>query len=370
MIKTQYIHIKPVLDRFSKLVHEKKYKKIDYKIWRQLNSIPETTVALTSTSPDNVYVQAKSLEHALLFQKGDQSFGDFLWKEYKLDNIESAVLTTVPEKVTTSSTSYRLQDISNSSVSEIYTPSYNWRDICSSLADGTVQWQDGRLIYKPNTINNEDKNIKENKMNTSNLFKFDFGPVKSNNFALSPYGLAIRTAANGWVAYDGSGLIDVEILKVNLDKMLYKLPVALKDIKAGNIIMHAGQPVYALADYNAEKNTISVIDYASGSVQDIVPTKSPFGFNFVTKIISLLDFSNMKNEANAENPFGNMLPFLMLGEDFDSSMLALMAINGTSDLGDMFKNPMMMYILLQGKGGNDMLPFLMMMNPNALNPKA
>ena len=191
------------------------------------------------------------------------------------------------------------------------------------------------------------------------MFNFDFGPVSPSQFALSPYGLAIATKENGWVAYDGENLIDVDILNFKLDKMIYKMPATLDSIEAGNIIYHSSRPMF-VKSVNSEEGTLRAVDYSNGSVVDVLPIKSPFGFNFVTKVTSLIDLSILTNSADEANPFGKMLPFLMLGNDVDPMMFALMSMNGANGLGDMTKNPMMMYLLMQNRGSNDALPFLLM----------
>lgn len=191
------------------------------------------------------------------------------------------------------------------------------------------------------------------------MFNFDFGPVSSSQFALSPYGLAISTKENGWIAYDGENLIDVDILNFKLDKMIYKMPATLDSIKAGDIICHSSRPMF-VKSVNVDEGTLRAVDYSNGSVVDVLPVKSPFGFNFVSKVTSLIDLSVLTGSADAANPFGSMLPFLMLGNDVDPMMFALMSMNGANGLGDMTKNPMMMYLLMQNRGSNDALPFLLM----------
>lgn len=210
---------------------------------------------------------------------------------------------------------------------------------------------------------NKDKK-EENKMNTSNLFNFEFGPVSSNIFRMSPYGLAVRTEKNGWIAYNAKtgDLMDVEVLNFDISKMIYKMPVALSAIAPGDILMHGGKPVFVrdIGTGTLAGPTVNVIDYATASVMDILPVKSPFGFNFFTKVCPLIDMSGMT--ANSDNPFGNMLPFLMLnGEnnDFDPTLLFLAGSMGNMDFS---KNPMMLYFLMNRKDKGDLLPFLMMMN--------
>ena len=107
-----------------------------------------------------------------------------------------------------------------------------------------------------------------------------------------------------------------------------------------------------------------VLDIWSGEEKTIVPTRSPFGFEFMTKIVSLMDFGN----ANKDNPFGNMLPLLLLNDSNskDNTALMMAMMYGHTD---MMKNPMLVYAAMDKNGKmNDVLPFLLMggfgANPN------
>ena len=112
-----------------------------------------------------------------------------------------------------------------------------------------------------------------------------------------------------------------------------------------------------LVDFKMEGKTIEVIDIREGSEKEIYLTKSPFGFNFATKVVSLMDMTGGK--ADESNPFGNMLPFMLMGENKDFDPMMLMLMNG----GKMdMSNPMMMYFLMKDTNHKDMLPLLMMMN--------
>ena len=87
----------------------------------------------------------------------------------------------------------------------------------------------------------------------------------------------------------------------------------------------------------------------------ILPQKSPFGFNYVTKVISLIK----PGAASGETPFGNMLPFMMLSGSMESNDMLpfLLMSQGQMDTS----NPMMMYFLMKSCGAdNDILPFLLM----------
>ena len=200
---------------------------------------------------------------------------------------------------------------------------------------------------------------KENK--NMNGINFDFGKVTSDAVRLSLYGIAVKSVSGNYVSYDpkSHSIMDVEIVNMPVNGMLYKVPVAIKDIKAGDVIIHNKVPMFVV---EVHESTVKVVDIREGTEKEIYPTKNIFGFNFITKIVSMLDMSN--TGANADNPFGNMLPFLMMSDgskDFDPMMLMLMN-GGKFDTS----NPMLMYFMMKdGNKSSDMLPFMfMMMNNN------
>jgi hypothetical protein len=208
----------------------------------------------------------------------------------------------------------------------------------------------------------DDRKEKEN-MDTNKMFNFDFGPVDSH-IRMSPYGLAIRNAEGKYVSFDKetSSMMDVEIFNFEAQSFLFKMPVPMNQIAPGDIVVHMRKPMF-VCSVNA--NTVFAVDIYNAEAKNIMPVKSPFGFNFVTKVVSLVDMTS----ANADNPFGNILPFLMMGEgkSFKDIMPFVMATNPA-----MMQNPMMMYALM-GDGGFDkdmLLPMMFAMNPNFMNPMA
>ena len=202
----------------------------------------------------------------------------------------------------------------------------------------------------------DDGKEKEN-MDTSKMFNFDFGPVASN-IRMSPYGMAMKNADGKYVSYDknSGNIMDVEIFNFDAQKFLYKMPVAVNAVAVGDIVVHMRKAMFVSA---VNGNRISVVDIYNGEVKDIMPTTSPFGFNFITKVVSLIDMSG----ANADTPFGNLLPLLMLGEGQDfKDILPMMFLTGNAGaFGNMVQNPLMLYALM-GDNGNakDILPFLLM----------
>ena len=221
----------------------------------------------------------------------------------------------------------------------------------------------------------ETNNIKENNnMKVDNFINFEFGPVSNTQFRISPYGIAVATNSNGWVAYNSKTeeVFNVDIINFDASRVIYKMPVALDNIKPGDILMHSARPVF-VRKIN-DNGTVSVVNYANSTVVDILPIKSPFGFNFFTKICSLVDLNTVS--ADADNPFGNILPFLLFSdekEDFDPMMFLLF---NKDNINFEENNPLMFYLLFNNKKNKDMdrfLPLILFNKSNNLfnfNPSA
>lgn len=238
----------------------------------------------------------------------------------------------------------------------------DWADVAVSPVDGnwgtlTISSDVDCLKADINNIRKElDKLTKKDKENKNMMFNFDFGKVTSDAVRVSMYGVAVKSVDGRYVSYDSKthSIMDVEILNMPAGDFLYKMPVAIKDIKAGDVVIHNRVPMFVV---DVHESTLKVIDIREGSEKEIYLTKSPFGFNFATKVVSLMDMTGGK--ADESNPFGNMLPFMLMGENKDFDPMMLMLMNG----GKMdMSNPMMMYFLMKDTNHKDMLPLLMMMN--------
>ena len=198
-----------------------------------------------------------------------------------------------------------------------------------------------------------------------NFFKnFEFGPVKNDTVRLSPYGLAVKNLDGSWVSYDGASdsIIDVDVFNFEGKNLIYKIPVAPHTVRAGDMIIHQGKGMYVVADVCEGDTCISVIDPRAGESKEILFTKSPFGFTFIVKLVSLLDMSGI--EANPDNPFGNLLPLAMMGDkDCDAAtMMAMMMMMNSEDCNFDMSNPMMMYALMSGDNKDMLLPMMLMAN--------
>jgi hypothetical protein len=181
---------------------------------------------------------------------------------------------------------------------------------------------------------------------------------------MSPYGLAIKSADNKFVSYDkaSGNVVDVEVFNFDAQKFLYKMPVPVSQVAIGDVVVHMRKPMFVR---EIKGNVVSVVDIYNAEAKDILPVQSPFGFNFITKIVSLIDMSG----ANAETPFGNMLPLLMMGEGQDfKDILPLMLMTGGNT--NFAQNPLMLYALMGDGNMKDILPFMFMMGNNPFAPAA
>lgn len=363
-----------ILDDFARQVADGLWKKMPYKIWRGLAHNESSKLVIERAIGDcgwyeyTTTINIPSLtsvyeDFSYTFDVTEDSFGAYL------DNVfGSPALSYVSEANNMSSSNVIFNDNTYNSISSTYPSNINSWSTSTIANTSYCDENDVRRICEK-IINDNEK--EKNKMDTSNLFNFDFGPASSNQFRMSPYGIAVRTQNNGWVAYNvkTGELFDVDIINFDVSKLIYKMPVALSAIQTGDILMHSGKPVF-VRTINSD-GTVGVIDYSNATVSNILPVKSPFGFNFFTKVQALVDLTGAT--ANADNPFGNMLPFLMMSNkdnaDFDPTPLLLM--NGSNFVN----NPMMMYFLLGNSNGakNNWLPLLLMNsgnNPFGMNVSA
>ena len=205
----------------------------------------------------------------------------------------------------------------------------------------------------------DDRKEKEN-MDTNKMFAgFDFGPV-DERIKMSVYGMAIRNADGRYVSYDAKtrNIVDVEVFNFENHNLIFKMPVAVSAIAVGDTIIHMKKPMFV----TGIENGITAIDIFNGEVKTIVPATNMFGFNFVTKVVSLFNFSGA-NAPTAENPFGNMIPFMLMSDNFDgdnSDMFMMMAMMNGMNMGNMAMNPMMMYCLMGDSELKKFLPFMLM----------
>ena len=162
----------------------------------------------------------------------------------------------------------------------------------------------------------------------------NFGPVTSSNITLSTKGIAIKNN-NDWVIYNAEKQsIEIVTPFILKGKFLYKIPVAPKDLKVNDIIVFSSK-FYVILSLSEADTRMKVIDLASGEEKTILPAQSPFGFNFFTKIISILDVT----KANENNPFGDPMMWLLMSDNKPDLLPFLLMKNDNID-------PMMLMLLM------------------------
>lgn len=209
----------------------------------------------------------------------------------------------------------------------------------------------------------KDNKEKENKMKG---FNFDFGKITNDSIRMSMYGMAVKNTSGVWTAYDKStgDLMDVDVFNFDGSNFLFKMPVAIKDIAVGDVIIHARKPMFVVS--KTEAGDLVAIDPVAGEKKTIMPIRSPFGFNFYTKIISLFDSLMPTAEApSADNPFGSLWMFALLDNKQDTKdILPMMLMMNGANVGSM--NPMMWMLMMDNDGStkDNLLPLMMLANMN------
>lgn len=360
-----------------------RYKRIRYEKWKRLKDVDSWEIRFSdgyihedcfySLLHNGITVRAikgdpagNSSETELFeFQAEDGSFGSFLEFE-RMEGVLMLMSSKFDENI--------FADIAVNAVKasdSISTLTTAVGDYCtkadyvttSDFCTGTITTGsatitiDGDVVLNGTLKMNEDKNKGDKKTMNMNL-NLDFGNCKNDNIRLSPYGIAVRNAKLGtWVSYDPKGNKTIDVNDFVMDgTYLYKLPVAIKDVKAGDVVLHNKVPMYV---EKVENDRLLVIDPVESEEKIVLPIINMFGFNFVTKVVSIMDMSGVA--PTADSPFGNMLPFMMASNgNIDPIMLMLMS----GKAADFTSNPMMLYFLLDNKGNknDNLLPLMMMMN--------
>ena len=380
--------VQDLLNDFEYEVKQGHYKKMDYQTWRSLNAQRQYPVEIqfsremcsAAEIPDEEFTLIVNEKH-YVFDAWDRSFGEFLSElmatyNFNLDSLSAA---TASASNAIKSTREALNGLTNGCTYTYNGDAWDSLATATSISNNFYEKQptieiteqglkvNGQYIEDiiDEAAGNSMKNGKEK--DSMDLIKnFDFGSCANDKVKVSMYGIAVQNATGTWVSYDpkSGNVIDVDIL--NFDgKYLYKMPVAIKDIKAGDVVIHNRKPMFVT---DVDKNKLLTIDPAAGEEKIIILTKNMFGFDFATKVINL--FEGFTGGASADAPFGNMLPLMLMsnsnGKVDDMLPLMFMMNGGKMDMS----NPMMMYFLMKdSKGGNDMLPFLMMMNQNSAGSK-
>ena len=370
------------LDNFAARVRAKDYDRIPYTNWQtifgftKLNSSKKIVLAIDSTG--KMTLTASNSQFSM------NSYGMLSLKDYLEDTYYELPIQAASSLAfnVNDLTAYRKVELSNSNyaastANTVLNTNYGTTTIWTDTIAYNGTYYPSNGICSPNyatqsevdkikaQIENIKTNISENKKEKKdmNFFKnFEFGPVKNDNVRLSPYGLAVKNLDGSWVSYDAASdsIIDVDVFNFEGKNLIYKIPAAPHTVRAGDMIVHQGKGMYVLTDVCEGDTCVSVIDPCAGESKEILFTKSPFGFTFIVKLVSLLNMSGI--DANPDNPFGNLWPLALMGDkDCDAAtMMAFMMMNNSEGCNFDMSNPMMMYALMSGDNKDMLLPMMLM----------
>ncbi len=406
------------LKDFADLVADKEYHKLDYHLWKNISK-PISSIRVKLIANNNEYATIKIFNgpNTIKLDSADFSLGEFLFdnifnsEERNMYNYgakatntavnhdysaTSAAISALEVKADycdglTGTASTNTIDIAkvvtlNDSLNKISIDAdslkgssicdSNWSYDTQTATKATINggniapslgWVSVDLETRP-TFNDVDKMITD-KINENNKKKekeemkglnFDFGPCTGDQVRMSMYGLAVKNAAGTYVSYNPKSgeIVDVDVLNFDGAKFMYKIPVAIKEIVVGDIIVHNRKPMFVTALPTEGATAITCVDVCAGEQKQVIPTVNMFGFNFVTKIVSLFNTVG-DNAPTPDAPFGNMLPFVLMNESADKidPMMMMFMMGGKMDMS----NPMMMYFMMKDNKDSDILPLLFMM---------
>lgn len=207
---------------------------------------------------------------------------------------------------------------------------------------------------------NYEKKDNEEKENKMKGFNFDFGKITNDSIRMSMYGMAVKNASGVWTAYDKSAgdLMDVDVFNFDGSNFLFKMPVAIKDIAVGDVVIHARKPMFVIS--KTEAGDLVAIDPVAGEKKTIMPSKNMFGFNFATKVVSLFD-NLMGQTPTSENPFGNMWMLMLMDgkSDMKDMLIPMMLMSQANGSTNAF-NPMMLMLMNDGDMKDMAIPLMLM----------
>ena len=359
------------LDEFAAAAREKKFNKIlynDWKMmwsWRDLPSATDIYLKNRCNKNSDIMISPYGELEYILCAEDEASWSFIKYLQSKYSTILGFAESTVQYPITIFTQPHLTTDMS---YTVNYAPSpYSalvTSDVISNSNLATTITCDSNAVLAPGTYQTATTDNEKEKKDMNFFKNFEFGPVKNDTVRLSPYGLAVKNLDGSWVSYDAASdsIIDVDVFNFEGKNLIYKIPAAPHTVRAGDMIIHQGKGMYVVADVCEGDTCVSVIDPRAGESKEILFTKSPFNFTFVTKLVSLLDMSGI--DANPDNPFGNMWPLALMGDkDCDAAtMMAMMMMMNSENCNFDMSNPMMMYALMSGDNKDMLLPMMLMAN--------
>lgn len=372
-----------ILDLFQEAIEAGEYKeRIPYDTWRKLKKQLTGAIKIDYTFPfvkilaDMMMADGNVHESIIYSAKTyDWGFGRFFYdyfvkeKEQMTNNkIAYDDAGTLYVKTDDTSSWTKLGTATSATISTDGTvweygysdrtsayPSNIGTNINITTLDDRINWLENEIQKKVDKAEKTEC-VKENDTMMKGI-NFDFGPCGST-VRMSMYGMAIQNISGEWVSYnpDSREIINVDVFNMaDGGKYMYKMPVAIADVKEGDIVIHNRVPMFVTAIN--ENGTFEVTDVRAGETKNIIPTRNMFGFNFMTKVVSM--FGAFANAPTADQPFGNMLPFLMMNGENDKDIDPMMFMFMMNQGGNTGMNPMMWYFMF--KDNKDIDPAVMWM---------
>ena len=235
-------------------------------------------------------------------------------------------------------------------------------DSFSQAEDEVLKSISARLSKFENAIKNNYNNYTTNEKEQKNMFgiqNLEFGKYKGTDVKMSIYGPAFTVVGNDqgtWLSFDKNNeLIDVtDMLIDNIPIMV--MPTSPENLSEGDFIHYTG--VWMQVREIGIDGIITAYRLYDRTIQQVLPTKNIFGFNYYTKLITF----NFGENANSDNPFGNLLPLMMLSEGgtINDNLLPLMLMSNNTSF-DFKSNPMLLYMMMSKDSDNtNWIPFMLM----------
>ena len=240
--------------------------------------------------------------------------------------------------------------------------SFNGQELYVSTADTKPLYYVVNADNNKNITTTEEKNMSKNMF--GNMFKnMKFGSFNTEAVKYSFNGIAFKTSGGDYVIYNDDFTF-TNVADMIIDMPIFAMPVSREQISVGDVIRHNDTWVIVNEVSSTE---IKVAKPWTKEIVTVIPETSIFGFSFYTKIMN--PFEGLGKEANADNPFGNILPFLMMqndgGDSMNPMMMAMMFGGGKIAMS----NPMMMYMMMSQNKEIDPMMMMLMMGNNPFAPK-
>lgn len=234
-------------------------------------------------------------------------------------------------------------------------------DFCATMDKAVEDLLNNESSFKKEytcDFNLTDNTEEEKSMFDKMMKNIEFGKVNTSDLAYTFNGICFRDADGNYTSLNPDGTF-TNVYDMVMDIPIYVMPVGKDQIKVGDIIKYFDKWVMIA---QIDNTTITTIDPWTREIRVIIPEKSVFGFDYYTKVIDI--FSGININADSSNPFGIMLPFMMMSDKSDIDPMMLMMMMNGQNLNGM--NPMMMYMMMSKNstaGDKDsILPLMMMMN--------